>query len=101
MWIASIPNHSLFQFAIPEHDKGMKLLLVSVYSRRVSECKTTRSASIEPKTFVINRERVHGYLNIRDRLYCVDGFAGWDPKNRFNIGVICSRPYHRFSMGTF
>ena len=63
----------------------MKFLLVSVYSRRVSERKTSRSASIEPKTFVINRARVHGYLNIRDRLYCVDGFAGWDPKNPFNI----------------
>jgi phosphoenolpyruvate carboxykinase (ATP) len=56
---------------------------------------------IEPNTFVINRERARDYLNTRDRLYCIDGFAGWDPKYRFNVRVICSRPYHRFSMGTF
>jgi phosphoenolpyruvate carboxykinase (ATP) len=32
-------------------------------------------------------------LNARDRLYCVDGLAGWDPKYRIKVRVICSRPY--------
>jgi len=35
---------------------------------------------IEPLTFDINRERAQDYLNSCERLYCVDGFAGWDPK---------------------
>jgi phosphoenolpyruvate carboxykinase (ATP) len=37
---------------------------------------------LDAKSFVINRERAHDYLNSRDRLYCFDGFAGWDPKYR-------------------
>ena len=31
-------------------------------------------------TFQINRQRALDYLNTRERLYCFDGFAGWDPK---------------------
>ena len=53
---------------------------------------------IEPQTFAINRERARDYLNICDRLYCVDGFAGWDPKYRLRVRVICSRPYHALFM---
>src|SRR5690242_17415073 len=55
---------------------------------------------IEPYTFAINRERAQDYLNTCDRLYCVDGFAGWDPKYRFKVRVICSRPYHALFMRT-
>jgi phosphoenolpyruvate carboxykinase (ATP) len=55
---------------------------------------------IEPQTFAINRERARDYLNICDRLYCVDGFAGWDPKYRLKVRVICSRPYHALFMRT-
>jgi phosphoenolpyruvate carboxykinase (ATP) len=55
---------------------------------------------IEPHTFAINRERARDYLNTCDRLYCVDGFAGWDPKYRFKVRVICSRPYHALFMRT-
>jgi hypothetical protein len=32
------------------------------------------------------------------QLYCVDGFAGWDPNYRFKVRVICSRPYHALFM---
>src|ERR1700754_1688340 len=49
---------------------------------------------LEPHSFEINRERAKDYLNTRDRLYCVDGFAGWDPDHRVKVRVICSRPYH-------
>ena len=49
---------------------------------------------LDAHSFAINRERAHDYLNTRDRLYCFDGFAGWDPKYRLKIRVICSRPYH-------
>jgi phosphoenolpyruvate carboxykinase (ATP) len=55
---------------------------------------------LEPKTFAINRERARDYLNTRDRLYCFDGFAGWDPKYRIKTRVICSRPYHALFMHT-
>jgi phosphoenolpyruvate carboxykinase (ATP) len=53
---------------------------------------------IEPDTFAIARERARDYLNICERLYCFDGFAGADPKYRVKIRVICSRPYHALFM---
>ena len=51
-------------------------------------------------TFQINRQRALDYLNTRERLYCFDGFAGWDPKYRIKVRVICSRPYHTLFMHT-
>jgi phosphoenolpyruvate carboxykinase (ATP) len=53
---------------------------------------------LDPTAFAINRERARDYLNTRERLYCFDGFAGWDPKYRIKIRVICSRPYHAMFM---
>ena len=55
---------------------------------------------LEHQTFAINRERALDYLNTRERLYCFDGFAGWDPKYRIKVRVICSRPYHALFMHT-
>lgn len=55
---------------------------------------------LEERAFAINRERTRDYLNTRDRLYCFDGFAGWDPKYRIKVRVICSRPYHALFMHT-
>src|SRR5687768_6789547 len=37
---------------------------------------------LDPNSFAINRERACDYLNTCQRLYCFDGFAGWDPKYR-------------------
>src|ERR1700736_5360486 len=51
-------------------------------------------------TFQINRQRALDYLNTQERLYCFDGFAGWDPKYRIKVRVICSRPYHALFMRT-
>lgn len=53
---------------------------------------------LEPASYEINRERAKDYLNTRRRLYCVDGFAGWDPEHRVKVRVICSRPYHALFM---
>ena len=50
--------------------------------------------------FAGNRQRAIDYLNTRERLYCFDGFAGWDPKYRIKVRVICSRPYHALFMHT-
>jgi phosphoenolpyruvate carboxykinase (ATP) len=55
---------------------------------------------LEPQSFVINRERARDYLNTRSKLYCMDGFAGWDPVSRLKVRVICARPYHALFMHT-
>ncbi|HEY4284179.1 MAG TPA: phosphoenolpyruvate carboxykinase (ATP), partial [Chthoniobacterales bacterium] len=54
----------------------------------------------DERTFQINRQRALDYLNTQERLYCFDGFAGWDPKYRIKVRVICSRPYHALFMHT-
>ena len=46
------------------------------------------------------RERALDYLNTQDRLYVVDGFAGWHPQHKLKIRVLCSRPYHALFMRT-
>jgi phosphoenolpyruvate carboxykinase (ATP) len=56
------------------------------------------NVSLEPSSFLINRERAKDYLNTCERLYVVDGFAGWDPEHRVKVRVICSRPYHALFM---
>src|SRR6201987_6341065 len=43
-------------------------------------------------TFRVNRQRALDYLNTQERLYCFDGFAGWDPKYRIKVRVMRSRP---------
>ncbi|GIV62475.1 MAG: phosphoenolpyruvate carboxykinase [ATP] 2 [Rhodothermaceae bacterium] len=53
---------------------------------------------LDEHTFQINRERAIDYFNTRDRLYVVDGFAGWDPKHRIKVRIICTRPYHALFM---
>jgi phosphoenolpyruvate carboxykinase (ATP) len=55
---------------------------------------------LDAHSFATNRERARDYLNTRDRLYCFDGFAGWDPKYRIKVRVVCSRPYHALFMHT-
>jgi phosphoenolpyruvate carboxykinase (ATP) len=45
-----------------------------------------------------NRKRVVDFLNIRPRLFIIDGYAGWDEKYRLNTRVICVRPYHALFM---
>ena len=44
--------------------------------------------------FRINHERAVDFLNINQRLYVFDGYAGWDPKYRIKIRVVCARAYH-------
>jgi phosphoenolpyruvate carboxykinase (ATP) len=60
----------------------------------------TVNVPLDPSAFAINRERARDYLNICERLYCFDGFAGWDAKYRIKVRVICSRPYHALFMHT-
>ena len=53
---------------------------------------------ISHHTFEINRERAVDYLNTRGCLYVVDGYAGWDPRCRLKVRIICERPYHALFM---
>ena len=53
---------------------------------------------ITQEVFQTNRNRVTKYLNRCKRLYCTDGFIGWDPKHRIRVRVIASRPYHALFM---
>ena len=54
--------------------------------------------AIDEQVFEINRERAIDYLNTCSRLYCFDGYAGWDPKYRLKVRVVCARPYHALFM---
>ncbi|MDB9786644.1 phosphoenolpyruvate carboxykinase (ATP) [Bacteriovoracaceae bacterium] len=49
-------------------------------------------------TFNINRERAIDYLDTCGQLYVIDGYAGWDPKFRIKVRVICTRAYHALFM---
>ena len=53
---------------------------------------------LEEQSFLINRERAVDYLNTRERLYVVDGYAGWDPKYQLKIRVVCARAYQALFM---
>ena len=56
------------------------------------------NVELDEHVFDINLERAIDYLNTREALYVMDGFAGWDPRYRLKIRVVCSRPYHALFM---
>lgn len=58
----------------------------------------TVNIKMDEHTFEINRERAIDYLNTRENVYVFDGFAGWDPKYRIKVRVICARAYHALFM---
>ena len=53
---------------------------------------------IDEDTFMVTRVRAVDYLNTCDRIYVVDGFAGWDPEYRLKFRIIATRPYHALFM---
>ena len=53
---------------------------------------------LDEHTFKINHQRATDYLNTRDRLYVIDGFAGWDPNYRLKVRIIAERAYHALFM---
>ncbi len=50
------------------------------------------------RSFLINRQRARDYLNTRTQIFVTDGYAGWDPRYRLKIRVICSSAYHALFM---
>ncbi|SZF00092.1 unnamed protein product [Blumeria hordei] len=51
-----------------------------------------------PEVWRINRERAIDYLNTRNRIYVVDGYAGWDQKYQIKVRIVCARAYHALFM---
>jgi phosphoenolpyruvate carboxykinase (ATP) len=51
-----------------------------------------------PASFAGVRRQAIDFLNSRTTLYVVDGYAGWDPKYRIRVRVICARAYHALFM---
>lgn len=53
---------------------------------------------ISPSVNRFCRDIAIKYLNTRNTLYIVDGYAGWDPAYRLKCRIVCSRPYHALFM---
>ena len=53
---------------------------------------------LDERVFMINRERAIDYLNTKDQIFVVDGFAGWELENRLKVRIICERAYHALFM---
>ena len=53
---------------------------------------------LSEKTFLVNRQRAVDFLNTRDQLYVMDGYAGWDEDHRIKIRIICLNAYHALFM---
>jgi phosphoenolpyruvate carboxykinase (ATP) len=54
--------------------------------------------ALDPDVFEINRRRGLDYLNTRDKLFVVDGYAGWDDDYSLKVRIICARAYHALFM---
>lgn len=53
---------------------------------------------VSEQTWKISKERAADYLRTREKVYVVDAYAGWDPKYRLKIRVVCARAYHALFM---
>jgi phosphoenolpyruvate carboxykinase (ATP) len=49
-------------------------------------------------SFAALRKLAIDYLAGRERVYVVDGYAGWDPQRKLKVRVLCARPYHALFM---
>ncbi|MBK8978055.1 MAG: phosphoenolpyruvate carboxykinase (ATP) [Planctomycetes bacterium] len=54
--------------------------------------------AVDDHTFLVNRQRAIDFLNTRDQLYCIDGFAGWVQDHRIKVRVIALNAYHALFM---
>ncbi len=53
---------------------------------------------ISEEAFEKNKSIALKYLNTCERLYVIDGFAGWEPKTQIKVRIICTRAYHALFM---
>jgi phosphoenolpyruvate carboxykinase (ATP) len=54
--------------------------------------------ALEESSFETNRAAAIEFLAAQPRLYVVDGYAGWDPKYRLKVRIVCSQAYHALFM---
>ena len=92
-------NGALMAFSAPKTGRSPK-------DKRVVEEETTKddiwwgdvNMPIPESSFELNKQIAINYLNCRDNIYVVDGFAGWDPKERIKVRIVCTRAYHALFM---
>lgn len=53
---------------------------------------------VDELTWKISRSRAIDYLRTREKLFVVDAYAGWDPRYRIKVRIICARAYHALFM---
>lgn len=53
---------------------------------------------LDELTWKISRSRALDYLRTREKLFVVDAYAGWDPRYRIKVRIICARAYHALFM---
>jgi phosphoenolpyruvate carboxykinase (ATP) len=53
---------------------------------------------LDDRFFMVNNERAIGFINLHEEIYVFDGYAGWDPRYRLKVRIICTRPYHALFM---
>lgn len=51
-----------------------------------------------PESYESNKQRAIDFMNMRKRIFVVDGYAGWDEEYRIKTRVISCRPYHALFM---
>ncbi|GMG49418.1 unnamed protein product [Ambrosiozyma monospora] len=53
---------------------------------------------VDENTWQISKNRAIDYLRTREKVYIIDAFAGWDPRYRIKVRVVCARAYHALFM---
>ncbi len=92
-------NGALMAFSAPRTGRSPK-------DKRIVEEETTKAdmwwgevnIPISEDSFELNKQTAVNYLNCRDHIYVIDGFAGWDPAHRIKVRIICTRAYHALFM---
>lgn len=56
------------------------------------------NVALEEHVFMLNRQRALDYIDLRERVYVFDGFAGWDPDHQIKVRIIATRAYHALFM---
>lgn len=54
--------------------------------------------ALSDESFAQLRDLAVEFLDDCEHLYVLDAFAGWDPKHRIKIRIVCSRAYHALFM---
>jgi phosphoenolpyruvate carboxykinase (ATP) len=92
-------NGALIAFSAPKTGRSPK-------DRRIVEEDSTKAdiwwgdinIPLAEASYALNKQIAVNYLNCRDTIYVIDGFAGWAPEHRIKVRIICTRAYHALFM---